>query len=320
MQRTQLAGMLVLLAASFLFAQDGEKLKSGPPVGALMPKPFACVNVNGPDPLLKGRPNCLVCKFALNPSVVIFARELAEGKDETFNDLLAKLDEVCADFDERSFAVGVVILSPSARDSTNNGSLNASKAEFEKAVEAIAPGLQKASALHVEAARVAARDKTALEDAQRIADRDKTAASAALVKERKEKFENSEKDAAKCKEDLDKVLGDLPPGKLKEVTEKYVAFSKELNEESKKRKKLIDDLEKRTDKLKHVVVSVHPDDGPAGYDLNPKAEITLLFYERMKVIQNYAFAPGALEAKDVDSIVARIRKELPFKKKVSGDK
>ena len=79
-----------------------------------MPGPFECYNVNGPA---KGRPRCLVCQFGQKPSVIVFAKEPADDKDAAFNDLLKKLDETVEAFTDRDFSVGVVILSPDARDS-----------------------------------------------------------------------------------------------------------------------------------------------------------------------------------------------------------
>src|ERR1700730_14624007 len=82
MFRAPSIGMLaLLLGGSLLIAQDG--LQSGPKKGAFMPKPFECYNVNGPA---KGRPRCLVCKFGLNPAVLIFAKEPEDGKDQAFTD------------------------------------------------------------------------------------------------------------------------------------------------------------------------------------------------------------------------------------------
>src|SRR5437762_8533240 len=129
MLRATCLGLGMLLAGSLL-AQDA--FESGPKKGSLMPKPFECYNVNGPG---KGRPHCLVCYFGLNPAMLIFAKEPAEGKDEAFNELLAKLDETVADFDERNFQVGVVILSPDARDSTNNANETKADAIIEEAVK-----------------------------------------------------------------------------------------------------------------------------------------------------------------------------------------
>jgi hypothetical protein len=226
---------LVLIGSPFLAAQDGDKVTSGPQKGEFLPKPFECLNINGPAGVTyvepkKGqpgyhvaRPRCLICKFALSPAVIVFANEPVEGKDDAFNALLAKLDELAATYEERNFQAAVVILSPDAHDSTNN----------------------------------AAEKKPA-----------------------------------------------------------------EIIQEAVKREKLIERLKKRTEKLKHVIIAAYPADGaivrddpPKGYKISPKAELTLLFYERMKVLENYAFAPGALDAAQVEAIGARLNELLPAKKK-----
>src|SRR5437870_1482399 len=89
--RTFFAGLvtsaLVLGAAP---AQD-EAFKSGPPPGTVLPGPFDVFVINGK--LAAGRQHCLVCQNALNPAVLVFAREPAEGKDAALNDLLKKLDD-----------------------------------------------------------------------------------------------------------------------------------------------------------------------------------------------------------------------------------
>lgn len=215
MLRTNLICIFALsIGGSLLLAQDDAKLASGPKAGAYMPAAFECFNINGPA---KGRPHCLVCKFGLSPAVLIFAREPVEGKDEAFNELLKKLDETAAEFDFRNFAVGVVILSPDARDSTNN-------AQEEK--------------------------------------------------------------------------------------------SAELIKEAVKREKLLERLEKRAEPLKNVIVAYHLPEGPKKYNLNPKAAVTILFYERLKITDNWAFAPAALQDKDVKAIMKRVSEALPSKKKV----
>jgi hypothetical protein len=235
MARHSWIGMLALLVGcSFLVAQDEEKYQSGPKVGAFLPKPFECYNVNGPA---KGRPECLVCKFALSPAVLVFSKEPAEGKDEAFTELLKQLDATAAEFvADRNFSVVVVILSPDARDSTNN-------------------------------------------------------AQAKSVNE-------LTKDAEKNPEEVAKLLREQ---------------AKKLIEEAGKREKLLERLTKRAENLKHVIVAYLPE-APAEYKLNPKAEMTFLFYERMKVLDNYAFAPGTLDDKQVKTMVDRVREALPLKK------
>jgi hypothetical protein len=208
---------VLAMASSILAAQDEGKLKSGPKAGELVPVPFESFNINGPA---KGRPHCLVCRFALSPSVLIFAKEPAEGKDAAFNDLLKELDGAMAEFDYRNFSAGVVILSPDARDSTTNA---------------------------------------------------------------------EEKDTAK------------------------------LIEEAVKREKLLERLRKRAEPFKHVILATIPE-APKNFDINPKADVTVLFYERMKISDNWAFGAGQLEMKDVEAIMKRVREALPLKKQVDGKK
>lgn len=219
MLRRQLICMALLsMGQALLCGQDEEKLVSGPKAKAYVPAPFECLNVTGPS---KGRPSCLVCRFALSPSVLIFAKEPAEGKDEAFNDLLKQLDDVATEFDFRNFSVGVVILSPDARDSTNNV---------------------------------------------------------------------DEKDP------------------------------KKLIDETIKREKLVERINKRAEPLKNVIFACHLPEGPKKWDLNPKAEMTVMYYERVKIVENWAFGPGALKEEDVKTIVAKVRAELPLKKKRTEEK
>jgi hypothetical protein len=213
MLRAHIVGLIVLaVGGSLLVAGDDAKLTSGPKVGASMPGSFECFNVNGPA---KGRPHCLVCKFGLNASLILFAKEPAEGKDDALNDLLKKLDATVTDFEERTFSVGVVFLSPDARDSTNN------------------------------AGAVTAED---------------------IIKE------------------------------------------------AVQREKLVERLKKRAEPLKNVIVAYYPLEGPKSYQINPKAEITGLYYENFKVVNNFVFAPGAMQTEDVDALVKQVREALARKK------
>jgi len=214
MLRAHLLGLFLTVAGvSLAIAGDDDKLASGPKAGTMLPGPFECFNVNGPA---KGRHHCLVCKFALNPSVLIFAKERTDGKDEALTDLLKKLDDMAPDFDDRTFSVGVVFLSPDARDSTNNSG----------------------------------------------------------------------------EVDADKII-----------------------EEAVNREKLNERLKKRAEPLKHVIVAHYLPEGPKSYNLNPKAEITALYYDRMKVAKVHSFAPGRMQIEDADAIVKQVRDALTVAKK-----
>ncbi|HZZ77017.1 MAG TPA: hypothetical protein VFE62_00780, partial [Gemmataceae bacterium] len=127
MVRAKFVAVLALIVScSFSLAQNEAKPK-------FVPGPFECFNINGKA---KGRPHCLVCKFALNPVVLIFTKEPAAGKDGPLNDLLEQLDKLAAlpDFAERDLSIGVVFLSPDAKDSTNNAEEEKSEELLKEAI------------------------------------------------------------------------------------------------------------------------------------------------------------------------------------------
>ncbi|MBI1832616.1 MAG: hypothetical protein HYR84_14340 [Planctomycetes bacterium] len=212
-----------LLACLPLVAQDAGKEKGTPKSGDAIPRPFECLLINDTKELTekkqssKGRPHCMVCRFGLNPAVLIFAKKPADGKDATFTDLLKKLDEATLDFEDRNFQVGVVILSPDARDSTNNA-----------------------------------------------------------------------KEA-----DADKII-----------------------KETVNRQELIKRLTKRAQGLTNVLIGCYPSDGPVareappkGFKFDAKMEMTVYFYERMKIIESFSFeAPPS--ADQVDATIKKIRDRL----------
>lgn len=65
-------------------------------------------------------------------------------------------------------------------------------------------------------------------------------------------------------------------------------------------------LEERADKLKNVVVGYVLADGPKDYKINAKAEVTVLFYQRHKVLANFAYAAGQMTQADVGKMIKTI--------------
>jgi hypothetical protein len=209
-------GMTFLVLNGLLFAQ--EQIQSGIKVGDVLPGPFDAFNINGKK--AKGRQHCLVCDYGLNPVVMVFAREPADGKDGPLMSLLSKLDmAVSRHAEENSLGSFVVFLSPDGHNSANT---------------------------------------TGEEDPKKIVD--EAIARDALTKR----------------------------------------------------------LEVRADKLKDVVVAYYPAEGPKGYNINPKAEVTVLFYKKHKVLANFAFAEGKMTTEDVDKIIQTVdeffAKTTPAKK------
>jgi hypothetical protein len=103
------------------------------------------------------------------------------------------------------------------------------------------------------------------------------------------------------------------------------AYSSANNAGEQNTKKIIDEavardalakrLEERAEKLKNVVVAYYPADGPKGYNINPKAEVTVLFYVKHKVLANFAFAEGKMTPDDVAKIIKTVDDALAKRKK-----
>lgn len=211
-----LAPFLLLALASGLSA--GDAVKSGPQSGALLPGPFDPLNLNGDK---KGRPHCLVCEYALNPVVMVFAREPAEGKDGPLTELLKKLDEAVPKYREPELKAFVVFLSKEAKSSA---------------------------------------------------------------------------DDAKAGE------------------------QEELVEEAMARAAMIARLTARAEGLKNVIASVYPVAGPKGYNVSDKAEVTVVFYQRHRVLANWAFAEEKLTTEDVDAVLKKVDQTLSKEAKKGAKK
>jgi hypothetical protein len=88
-----------------------EVFKSGPQVGEIIPGSFAPFNINGKR---KDSYHCLVCDYGVEPVVLVFAREPAEGKDEALNDLMKQMDDAVERNQDKFLRSFVVFLSPDA--------------------------------------------------------------------------------------------------------------------------------------------------------------------------------------------------------------
>jgi len=91
--------------------RESEDFKSGPQKGETIAGSFAPFNVNGKR---KDRFHCLVCDFGVEPVVLVFAREPAEGKDEALTDLMKQLDDAVERHQDRFLHSFAVFLSPDA--------------------------------------------------------------------------------------------------------------------------------------------------------------------------------------------------------------
>jgi hypothetical protein len=136
----------VLVCASAGALQAGG-VKSGPPVGSVLPGSFQPFNLNGK--IGKNRYHCLVCEFGLKPTVMVFARDHPEGKDTAVVDLLQKLDQAVEAHQDSYLHAFVVFLSPDARTSVTSpqpeepGNLVSQAAAWEALLARLTPRADK---------------------------------------------------------------------------------------------------------------------------------------------------------------------------------
>lgn len=85
--------------------------------------------------------------------------------------------------------------------------------------------------------------------------------------------------------------------------------------ETETRKKLIERLQDRASGMKSVILACTVADGPKTYGLDPRAEVTVVFYQKLKVVKNYAYPAGKMTQEDVDAIIENVEKTLKESKK-----
>jgi hypothetical protein len=107
-----------------------------------------------------------------------------------------------------------------------------------------------------------------------------------------------------------------------ETKDQQTTKAEELVQQAKARRELLARLQPLADKLKHITVAIHPEPGPEGYPLSPKAEVTVLLYLKHQITTGFTFPKGGLNDKAAAEIVdkandllGRARKTRPPVKK-----
>ena len=79
------------------------------------------------------------------------------------------------------------------------------------------------------------------------------------------------------------------------------------------RKELIRKLESMAKDLKQVPIAVDGATGPESYKINKDADVTVMLYDRHRVVANFAFAKDKLTEKDVAAIMGAVTKMVAAK-------
>jgi hypothetical protein len=75
--------------------------------------------------------------------------------------------------------------------------------------------------------------------------------------------------------------------------------------------KQVQDLAKKEEVKHTILTTMEAPAGPPAYKVAKDADVTVVLYDKRKVKANYAFKKGQLKDKDVEKIVADLKKILP---------
>jgi hypothetical protein len=98
----------------------------------------------------------------------------------------------------------------------------------------------------------------------------------------------------------------LSPYARSSATEEGKREAKDLVEEARNRELLLKNLTERAKKSDKVVLAAFAKDGPKDYKLNPEAEVTIIFFHKLKVLRNEAFPEDKMTKEDVDRFMESV--------------
>lgn len=107
----------------------------------------------------------------------------------------------------------------------------------------------------------------------------------------------------------------LSPDARSSATEPAALEPDKVGEEAKARDGLFQRLEEQAKQYKNIFFGVVPPNAERLKPYNLKAAVTVLFYSRHKVLENFAFAEGGLSEPDVEKILQKVQQHLTSGKK-----
>ena len=122
------------------------------------------------------------------------------------------------------------------------------------------------------------------------------------------------------RQDFHAVVVFLSPDANSSANDPKLADPTKLVEEAAAHDRLLARLQPRADDLKKVIVCIFPAAGPKGYALSDKAEVTLIFYNRFKVLANAAFKEGEFQVQDAEAFMKTVTDTLAKEKRKPAPK
>jgi hypothetical protein len=119
--------------------------------------------------------------------------------------------------------------------------------------------------------------------------------------------------AREISDDLTSLVKKIDAATAKNGKSKMGSFVVVCNDDEKTEDKL-KELAKKEGLKKTILTVVDKKSGPEGYDLDPKADITVVLYNKRNTKAQFAYAKGDMKTKDIDAILAALPKILPESK------
>ena len=119
--------------------------------------------------------------------------------------------------------------------------------------------------------------------------------------------------AREISDDLTSLVKKIDAATAKNSKARMGSFVVFCNDDEKTEDKL-KALAKKEGLKKTILTLVDKKSGPEGYKLDPKADITVVLYNKRATKAQFAYAKGDMKAKDIDAIMAALPEILPESK------
>ena len=119
--------------------------------------------------------------------------------------------------------------------------------------------------------------------------------------------------AREISDDLTSLVKKIDAATAKNSKSKMGSFVVFCNDDEKT-EDMLKDLAKKEGLKKTILTLVDKKAGPSGYELDPKADITVVLYNKRATKAQFAYAKGDMKAKDIDAIMEALPKILPDSK------
>ena len=118
--------------------------------------------------------------------------------------------------------------------------------------------------------------------------------------------------AREISDNLTSLVKKIDEATAKNAKAKMGSFVVFCNDDEKLEDKLKELAEK--EKLSKCVLTIDQPSGPKSYKISKEADVTVVLYNKRKIMANFAFKKGDLKDKNIEEIIDSLKEILPEKK------